>query len=131
MVEVEMGVDDHVDCLETDSGGREGAEKLLLCSVNIACFITTFATHARLAGDSVQAGAHNDRVQAEEDAILRVSRGAYFPERFGNDTERNAAVGEIGALTGDRQLEVSQFVAAADGVDSIGALRRMGNVSAG
>jgi hypothetical protein len=74
----------------------------------------------------VLAGADDDGIEAEKDAILGVGGSAPFPEGFGDDAEHGSAVEEVGSVAEDGQLEVADGGAAADQRGGVGALGGMG-----
>ncbi len=127
VVEVEMGVDDDVDFFRTNLGGFERVRELLLGAINLVEFGRELVADAGFDGDGVLTGAHDDGIEAEKDAVLRVGGSAFFPERFGDDAEHGSAVEEIVAVGEDGELEVADGGAAADGVGGVGALAGVGH----
>jgi hypothetical protein len=70
-------------------------------------FVTEFVADSGFNRDGVFAGADDDRVQSEQNAVFFVSRRALLPERFGDDAKHRSTVKIVGAITQNRNFKIA------------------------
>ncbi len=127
VVEVQVRVDNDVNFFGTNAGGLEGMRQLLLRTKDAAQFIAELIADSGFDHNGVFAGANDDRVQSQQNAVLLVGRRALLPERLGNHSEHGAAVEEIRPIAEDRQLEVADRCARPHRIRGVWTLCRMGH----
>src|SRR5207245_252426 len=106
VVEVQVRVDDDVYFLGTNASSGERGRQQLLVGVDLAHLGGLLVADAGLDDHGVFAGADDDGVEAEQDAVLVVGRDALLPQGLGHDAEHGSAVEQVGAVGADGQLEV-------------------------
>jgi hypothetical protein len=114
VVEVEVGIEDVGDVFGADAGGGERGGEEFVVLVDLAHFGREFVAQAGFDDDERGRHADDEGVEAEEDAVLVVGRGAAAPERFGDDAEHGTAVEEEGAVGAESELERAEDAMGAD-----------------
>jgi hypothetical protein len=108
VVPVQVGIDDGVDAFERDTCFSEGGGEQGLGTVDLCKLWWQFLAEASFNDRRVQAGrgagADDEGVEAEGDAVLVVAGNGAVPEGFGDDAEHGTAVEVAEAVGEDEQL---------------------------
>ena len=94
---------------DRNPGRRQRSRQKLLVLVDLAQLRRLLVADAGLDHDRMLAGAHDNRIQAEQDAVLLIGRSALLPERLGHHAEHGAAIELVSSIRADGQLEVAKL----------------------
>ena len=127
VVEVQVGVDDNIDLVHRDPGGREGGRQLLLRAEDLPHFPGKLVADARLDDHGMLPGADHDGVRPQQDPVQLVGRRTPLPQRLRHHPEHRPAVEEVRSVGQNRQLEIAERRPRPHQIPRVRPLRRMGH----
>jgi hypothetical protein len=108
MVEVEVGIDDHVNCFRLDACGLQVLEQLHFRKKEAASLFRQLITDPSFDQHRLASGAHDDRVAGHGDAVLIIGLHLALPELFGDDPEESSAIAQVGSVIYGDQFKITE-----------------------